>query len=182
MDRNIKNEAWPKIIEGCKQKKKKYQEMLYQRIAPKLFSICLRYASDKQMAEDLLHDTFLKIFQKIDRYQETGSFEAWMKKICIYHALEVLRRKQKGYVKYVEVLPNTIVKKQEAIEKLSLQEIQKIIQKLPHGYRTVFNLYVIDDFTHQEIADTLNISVSTSKTQLRKARLYLQKELLRIEK
>lgn len=182
MSRKKKYEALPEIIQGCKQKKRKYQEMLYQKFAPSLYATCVRYASDSQMAEDILHDAFVKIFEKINQYQDLGSFEAWMKKICIYHALELLRRKQKGYVQFVQEVSNSASIPEDALSKLTENEIQQAIQKLPTGYRTVFNMYVVDGFLHREIAEQLNISESTSKTQLRKAKQYLQKELKHFER
>lgn len=174
-----------KLVRLCKQKSNKAFNKLYDNYAPVLFAICLRYAADKSEAEDILQESFIKIFNNIKRYKSQGSFEGWLKRVTVNTALNYLRtRKRLLYSDEKDKEMNQFIDdKIDAVSQMSENEILNCIQDLPAGYRTIFNMYVIEGYKHAEIAKILNISVNTSRTQLIKARKALQKELerLRIE-
>ncbi len=168
------------LIEGCKRNKRKARNNLYKLYANKLLGICLRYTRNKSEAEDVLHDSFIKIFTKIDQYSAKGSFEAWMKRITTNTAIQHLRDKAKknALISGKEVDEVNIVEEtEEESHQLPAQELMKIIQKLPDGYKMIFNLYVFEKMSHKEIAKLLNISEGTSKSQFYRAKQYLRKEI-----
>jgi RNA polymerase sigma-70 factor (ECF subfamily) len=142
-----------------------------------MFGVCLRYADDRDAAEDILQEGFIKVFRKIESYTGIGSLEGWVRKVMVNTALEAYRRKSR-MVPLVEVerLPHES-EDADALSQLSEAEILKVVQALPHGYRTVFNLYVIDGYSHREIAAELSITEGTSKSQLARARDLLKHQL-----
>lgn len=163
------------LIQGCIEGKALSQREFYDRFARKMMGVCLRYAKDRMEAEDILQEGFIKIFRNIESYKFTGSLEGWVRRIMVNTALEHYR-KNKHIIEFHEVLDS----KQEdennnIISSINALELLKIIQKLPAGYRMIFNLYAIEGYKHEEIADKLNISVSTSKSQYMRAKLQLQK-------
>ncbi|MDH3243176.1 MAG: sigma-70 family RNA polymerase sigma factor [Saprospiraceae bacterium] len=143
--------------------------MLYDRYAPVLFGICRRYIRQNEDAEDVLLETFYKIYSNIGQYGFKGSFEGWMKRIAINESLMFLRKNKNPYLRaelndiFVEGSPNVE-------ELLFEQDVMKLLEQLPVGYRTVFNLYVIEGYKHREIAEQLGISINTSKSQLIQAK------------
>ncbi len=154
------------------------QSKVYQLYADKLFSICLKYSRNYQDAEDTLQDSFLTIFANIKQYKSTGSFEGWLKRITINTALQKYR--EKVPLQLVEdIIENNVDDDTEPIEKtvFNLDILLEFIQKLPDRYRLVFNLYVLDNYTHKEISNLLQISENTSKSNLSRARKNLKKEL-----
>lgn len=166
-----------KIVLLCKKKDRKAQELLYKQFSPILFSVCLRYTDNYEDAQDIFQEGFVLIFNKIDQYNFEGSFEGWMKKIMVNLSLEKYRKK-------VKLLDNDIDQIQEFTDDenseefdFEYDEILTLIQSLPSQYRQVFNLYVIEDYSHQEIADSLHISVGTSKSNLSRARSILKQKL-----
>jgi RNA polymerase sigma-70 factor (ECF subfamily) len=178
------------IIKGCKQGKRKYQDLLYQRYSSLLLGTCMRYIGNKMQAEDILHDAFIKIYVHIKKFNITdnGSFEGWMKRIAVNVSLNFLRDSWKDSIftniddtNISETEPDSDIFETE-YETIDKTALMKIISELPAGYNVVFNLYVFDNYSHQEIAETLGISISTSKTQLLKARKWLQKKLSDIKK
>lgn len=166
------------LIEGCINGNGAYQKLLYDTYVSTMFSICLRYAKDYHQAEDIVQEGFIKVFNKIDQYRYAGSFEGWMKRIFIHTSIEALRKKDRLF----ELLPNDqssqTISDDDILSDLATQDLLKCIQQLPIGYRTVFNLYAIEGFTHQEVGELLNISEGTSKSQLSRARTTLQKIIL----
>lgn len=169
------------IIAGCKEQKREAQKMLYEMYARKMYSICLRYSSDADSAQDLLQDGFMKVFANIGSFQDKGSFEGWLKRIFINLALENLRKK-KSIVQTsddIQNLPDIVddSTEDEQMYKISENELLKMIQGMPHGYSTVFNLYAIEDYSHKEIADMLGISEGTSRSQYVRARQLLQNKV-----
>lgn len=166
------------IIAGCKEQKREAQRMLYERYARKMYSICLRYSSDSDAAQDLLQDGFMKVFAHIGSFQEKGSFEGWLKRIFINLALENLRKKKSIFHSSEEIdnLPDVVDESTEddQMYKISESELLKMVQELPRGYSMVFNMYAIEDFSHKEIADILGISEGTSRSQYVRARQMLQ--------
>jgi len=170
------------IIEGCVAGKRSAQNVLYRKYAAVMMAICMRYAQNRDEAEDILQEAFLKIFQNITSYRKEGSFEGWMKRVMINHALNYYRRNRKmPFLEDISTISET-----EIMEKndepamhapISADRLTTLIQMLPPGYRMVFNMYVFEEYSHKEISAELNISENTSKTQLLKARRMLQKKL-----
>ena len=162
------------LIKNCQQYKKKSQFELVKRYSAMLMAVSRRYVHDESIAKDILQESFIRIFTNIDNYQPTGSFEAWMRKITIRCALYWLKKNNfQNEMVTVDELEN----KTTAPEVFSLfrqEEIFNMIQELPLGFRTVFNLVVIEGFSHKEVAELLNISESTSRSQLARARKILQ--------
>lgn len=143
------------------------QKWLYERYSPLFFSVCKRYLSSREDAEEALVSGFYKIFSQIDAYNGTGSFEGWMRRVVVNEALMLLRKKQPLSFPGDEFL--SLHEQQDGFSveaAMSAAEILEWLAKLPNGYRTVFNLYVLEGYKHQEIADMLGISINTSKSQL----------------
>ena len=163
------------LIKKCKKRDLKSQSEIYHLFAGKLFSLCLKYSKTHQEAEDNLHEAFITIFNKIDQYKFKGSFEGWMKRITINTALQTYR--QKNILNLVEYDYPDEVEVEVDEEELSLDYLLKIIQELPERYRMVFNLYVLDGFSHREIASMLSIAEGTSKSNLSRARLILKDKI-----
>ena len=162
------------LIEGCIRGDRKMQYALYERFASKMYGVCLRYAANAEEAEDILQEGFVKVFRKISSYRGDGSFEGWIRRIFVNTAIEHFRKK--SYLQPIsEQEENTIEGKYiSVLDKLAEKDIIKLIQQLSPGYRTVFNMYVIEGYTHKQIAESLNISEGTSKSQLSRAKLILQ--------
>jgi RNA polymerase sigma-70 factor (ECF subfamily) len=170
------------LIAGCVNGDRKMQEELYRLFSPKMFSICMRYCSNYQEAEDLLQEGFIKVFGNISRFRKEGSFEGWMKRIFINTAIEGFRKNHfLNNTLEVEVMKNDIIQEDD-FHQLSAADLLRMVQALSPGYRTVFNMYAIEGFNHQEIANMLGISIGTSKSQLARARYILQKMVLSSQK
>ena len=170
------------ILQGCIEGKRNAQYELYRKFASTMLGVCLRYAQSREEAEDILQEGFLKVFQKIASFRQEGSLEGWIKRIMINHALNRFRknRKQPFYEDIEEINETEIIDTNETAaisETYPTEVLLSMIQSLPQGYRVVFNMYVFEDFSHKDIAESLNISENTSKTQLMKARRLLQKKL-----
>ncbi len=168
---------WTVLLEGCLIGESIAQKQLYQRYAPKMFGLCLRYSENFQIAEDVLQEGFIKVFYKLDEFRHEGSFEGWLKRIFINTAIEYNRKEKKHrHLIIEEDLEMSL--SYSAIEHLIKDDLINMIQQLPKGYRQIFNLYVIDGFNHIEISALLSISVGTSKSQLARARQALKKQIL----
>ncbi len=168
------------LIKGCLKRDPKSQRALYEKFAGKMYAICLRYIKDETAAEDVLVKGFTKIFEKIAQYKGEGSFEGWIRKIMVNESLQY-NRKNKNIHLNVHIETAHHVMNFEVIEsQIAAEDLLKIIGQLPDGYRTTFNLYAIEGYSHQEIADMLNISVNTSKSQLSRARAMLRKAIMDI--
>lgn len=162
------------LIEGCIRGDRKLQYELYQRYAPKMYGVCLRYAGNAEEAEDILQEGFIKIFNKIGSYRGEGSFEGWIRRIFVNTAIEHFRKKT--YLQPItETEENTVEGKYlSVLDSLAEKDIIQLVQQLSPGYRTVFNMYVVEGYTHKQIAEVLGISEGTSKSQLSRAKLILQ--------
>jgi RNA polymerase sigma factor (sigma-70 family) len=162
------------LIRGCINGDRRMQEALYNRFSPRMYAVCLRYAGNAEEAEDILQEGFIKIFKKLDTFRSEGSFEGWIRRIFVNTAIEHFRRKR--YLQTVsEKEENTIEGKDiSVLDKMAAKDIMALIKELSPGYRTVFNMYVVEGYTHKEIADMLNISEGTSKSQLSRAKVILQ--------
>lgn len=165
------------LIKGSIAGDRRMQETLYQRFAPKMYAVCLRYANNTDDAQDLLQEGFIKVFRNLDKFRYEGSFEGWMRRVFVNTAIEQFRKK---------VHLNTISEKEErviedeswnALDRLAEKDIIELVQGLSPGYRTVFNMYVIEGYTHREIGELLGISEGTSKSQLARAKAILQKKV-----
>jgi RNA polymerase sigma factor (sigma-70 family) len=162
------------LLEGCRRGDRKMQHELYNRFAPKMYGVCLRYASNAEEAEDILQEGFIKIFNKINSYRGEGSFEGWIRRIFVNTAIEHFRKKI--YLQPIsETEENTVEGKYlSVLDSLAEKDIIQLVQQLSPGYRTVFNMYVVEGYTHKQIAEMLGISEGTSKSQLSRAKLILQ--------
>ena len=160
------------LIIECKKQNPKAQEALYRKYSGVLFGICLKYSPNKAEAEDNLQDAFLTIFKRIDQYQGKGSFEGWIKRIVVNTALQKYRKKKVFDISNEQQIEDTHVEVENTA--VPLDYLLGIIQELPDRYRLVFNLYVLDGYTHKEIAEMLGISDGTSKSNLARARMILK--------
>lgn len=154
------------LIEGCKSNNRLAQKVLYERFSAKMFGVCRRYVKTIENTEEVLMMAFCKIFKKIDSFSGKGSFEGWIRRIMVNEALMFLRKKYR-FNEHADVTEIPVKAVEVSIEdELAAQDILKLLEQLPVGYRTVFNLYVIEGFKHREIAEQLGISINTSKSQL----------------
>ncbi|CAG5078094.1 RNA polymerase sigma factor [Parvicella tangerina] len=164
-------------IKGCKQNDKKCQKKVYEMLFSPMLGVCMRYAQDRQDATDILQDGFIKVFEKIGLYDDNGSFEGWVRRIIVNTAIDAIRKRKNELLTddtsvyqpksgYYESQGT----EEAAYKGLKVGDVVDAMQELSPMYRTVFNLYVMDGLTHQEIADELDISVGTSKSNLSKAR------------
>ena len=166
------------FIERCLDNDSKCQGELYKHFAPKMFGICLRYAKNQMEAEDVLQDGFIKVFRYLKDYRCEGSLEGWIRRTMVNTAINYYKKKIK-YQKDISLDQTEPINMNEesVIDKLSALELLELIRQLPDGYRMVFNLNVIEGYTHKEIGEMLNISENTSKSQLSRARSVLQEKL-----
>lgn len=166
------------LLRGCIQGDRNAQQALYQKFAPLIYAICIRYMGPTDEAKDMLQDTMVKFFQKAGDFRFQGSLEGWVKRIAVNTCLDQLKRNK---VKFTVALDDAygLSGDVNTSQPLETKDLMKLLTTLPAGYRTVFNLYVIEGFSHAEIAGMLVISENTSKSQLFKARKWLQAKLER---
>lgn len=167
------------LIAGCKRGDQNARKELYEQYAPAMLSVCMRYVNDRETARDLLQDGFIKVFTKFDTYAEIGSLGGWLRRVFVTTALEHLRHNDalKFSVSVDEYNDLNQKTNATAIDKLSADELMNCIAQLPNGYRTVFNLFALEGYSHKEIAEMLNIKESTSRSQFIRAREVLQKNV-----
>ncbi len=163
------------LIQKCKKRDRKSQSEIYHLFAGKLFALCLKYSKTYEEAEDNLQEAFITIFKKINQFQYKGSFEGWMKRIVINTALQTYRKKNVLNLVEENYPDEVVVEINE--DEITLKFLLKIIQELPERYRMVFNLYVLDGYSHKEIASLLGIAEGTSKSNLSRARLILKEKV-----
>ena len=161
------------IIQGCRKQNRQAQQALYDKYSPKMFGVCKRYVKNYQDAEDVLVDGLFKAMTKIDMFKGEGSFEGWIRRIVVNEALMHLR-KNHNFKLTVEISNIEIKSIMTVEDELMAQDIINLMDKLPVGYRTVFNLYVLEGYKHREIAEQLGISINTSKSQLILAKKRMQ--------
>lgn len=165
------------IIYKCREGNGKAQTELYRLFSPKMYGICLRYTKDKANAEDILQEGFVRVFTKIKQFEFKGSFEGWMRRIMVNTALERFRKNDRLYpVEDMNAYESTEYS-EETLSSISADELMKMIQSLPPRYRMVFNLYAIEGYTHIEIGEMMSITEGTSKSNLSRARMILQKKV-----
>jgi RNA polymerase sigma factor (sigma-70 family) len=173
LERNL-NISEIDLIHGCREGNRRMQEELYRRFSPRMYAVCLRYAGNAEEAEDILQEGFIKIFKKLDSFRSEGSFEGWVRRIFVNTAIEHFRRKR-YLLPVTEKEENTVEGKYiSVLDELAEKDILALVTELSPGYRTVFNMYVVEGYTHKEIADMLGISEGTSKSQLSRAKVILQ--------
>jgi RNA polymerase sigma factor (sigma-70 family) len=162
------------LIDGCLQGDRKLQKELYERFAPKMYGVCLRYAGAAEEAEDILQEGFVKVFNKIGSFRREGSFEGWIRRIIVNTAIEHFRRKT--YMAPVTEREEETMESDylSVLDSLAEKDIIGLVQQLSPGYRSVFNMYVIEGYTHRQISELLGISEGTSKSQLSRAKAILQ--------
>ncbi len=153
------------LIESCRRKDRKAQKALYDHYAPMMLGVCRRYVKTREDAEDVLLEAFFKVFSNLQQFKGEGSFEGWIRRIVINESLMFLRKTHNLHIR-VELQPTDIKTSTTVVDKLAAQDIIHLLNQLPTGYRTIFNLYVIEGYKHREIADLVGISINTSKSQL----------------
>lgn len=166
------------LIKGCIAGDRRMQEELYRRFAPKMYAVCLRYANNADDAQDLLQEGFIKVYRNLHRFRGEGSFEGWIRRVFVNTSIEHFRKKSAHLSSVSEKEEATIEDTDiTALDTLAEKDIVSIIQELSPGYRTVFNLYVVEGYSHKEIGEMLGISEGTSKSQLARAKAILQKRI-----
>lgn len=163
------------LIHECTTDNTKAKEQLYRLLAPKLFAVCLKYSRSYEEAQDNLQEGFLLLFDKIHQFKHKGSFEGWAKRVVINYILQQYRS-QSIFEIVSENFPEEVEVESEE-ENITLDFLTRIIQELPDRYRLVFNLYVMDDYSHKEIAEMLNINIGTSKSNLARAKAILKEKI-----
>lgn len=162
------------LLDQCLENQPNAQKQLFEILAPGMYSICLRYAKNEDEAKDILQESFIKMFNNLSRFEKKGSFEGWVKRIFINTSIEFYRKNQREQmVNSLEDVPERPIESQ-TLSMLKTSDLMKLVNSLPKGYKTVFNLFAIEGYSHEEIAEMLGVSVNTSKSQLHKARLCLQ--------
>ncbi len=170
------------LIKGCIEQNPQTQRMLFELYAGKFMTVCLRYAIDSMEAEDMLQEGFVRIFNNLHQFKFEGSFEGWMRRIVVNVCLKHLQRRKIQF-KEIDIENNNEPQLSPyAYSNLGADELMKLINQLPEGYKAVFNLNVIEGYSHDEIAELLGIQASTSRSQLVKARRLLQEQIIKLEK
>ena len=170
-----------KIIEQCLKNDKVSQKKLYDSLASKMYAVCLRYASKRVSADDILQEAFIKVFKYLPTFNFSGSFEGWVRRIVVNTALDQIKKYAEPFGDIDEASSDeTLISVNDAIAQLSSQELFALIQSLPEGKRMIFNLYAFEGYSLKEIAQLLGISVMTSKGQYSKAKKMLQEKIMKI--
>ena len=170
------------LIRSCIRGDRAAQKVIYDRLAPRMFPVCIRYIGDRTAAEDVLQDGFITLFEKLDSYKGEGSFEGWARRIFVTTALMALRKKDALKMSdELDVARGMKADSVSQVQNIGYKELMSLIMSLPPGFRTVFNLYSIEGYSHKEIGDMLGISETTSRTQLSRARIWLQKKIKELE-
>lgn len=170
------------LLKECIAGQPKAQQRLYDLYAPKMYAICYRYAVDGYMAEEMMQEGFIKIYQSLSKFEQKGSFDGWMHRIMVNASLEFLRKDKKRHQQLS--IDKQQLEQQDSsntLDGMSVKEIISAIRSLPDGYREVINLYIIDGYNHKEIASMLEISEDNSKQRLKRGRAILQKKLLAMQ-
>jgi RNA polymerase sigma factor (sigma-70 family) len=174
-------ESIQRMVDGCVQGDQKSQHELYQLYYSKMMGVCYRYANDPEEAKDILHDGFLKVYANISKYNYKGSLEGWVRRIVVNTAIDHFRKFKNIFSMSESNIESEMIQSHhtdyDANAQMNEQELLKAINNLSPAYKLVFNLYAIEGYSHKEIAEKLSINIGTSKSNLAKARMNLQKEL-----
>ncbi len=164
------------LIAGCINGQRKAQEMLYKQFASRVMGVCVRYANERNDAADILQEVFISIFDKIHQVTSPEALRSWIRRVAVNTAINHFNKNKKSSLLLsTDDVPEDLVQtREEALSNLSNEELLNLISKLPDGYRMVFNLYVIEGYTHEEIGEQLGISEGTSKSQLARAKAHLK--------
>jgi RNA polymerase sigma factor (sigma-70 family) len=173
-----KDQEW---IEGCKKGDSTAQRKVFDHFSSKMYAVCCRYVKDRMNAEDVLVTAFTKVFDRISQFKSEGSFEGWIRRIVVNESLTWLRQHKFMQVETDIEAADFEPDYQMLEDHLQAEDLLKLIDGLPAGYKVVFNLYAIEGYSHKEIADQLGINENTSKSQLSRARVYLQKQLAQLQ-
>ncbi|HMM10704.1 MAG TPA: RNA polymerase sigma factor [Bacteroidales bacterium] len=166
------------LIKDCLKGDVKAQKRFYDTFAPRMYGVCLRYANDADTAKDYLQEAFIRVFNHLGQYRFEGSLEGWVRRVVVNTALEKLRKNDVlRNTTEIEVIKGMTSQQATPVDQISERELLKLIQSLPPGFRTVFNLFAIEGYSHQEIGNMLNISEGTSKSQYARARQWLMMRL-----
>ncbi len=175
------------IIKGCIKQDRNCQKALYEMFYGKMMGVCLRYAKDRDHAQDVLQDAFMKVFDKIKNFNSTGSFEGWVRRIMVNTAIDALRKNKQEYsiVSTVHAQkrnedPEEETSDDDILNHVTKEDVLNAVHKLSPAYRAVFNLYVVEEYSHKEIAEMLGISEGTSKSNFAKAKYNLKKLLIHL--
>lgn len=169
------------LIKECVKGNAKAQRFLFDKFAPKMLTVCIRYAKNKSDAEDVLQDAFIKVFNKINEFKNEGSLEGWIRRIMVNTSLDQIRKNIKfSNDTDLEAVSYKLENNDFTFENLVSEDLLKLINSMPNGYRVVFNMFAIEGYSHQEIASTLGVTENTSKSQYLRARNFLKKELEKI--
>jgi RNA polymerase sigma-70 factor (ECF subfamily) len=178
------------ILKGCLKNDRASQKILYETFYSKMLGVCVRYSKNIDEAKDILHEGFLKVFISLKSFNHKGSFEGWVRRIIVNTAIDHLRKNKQNYLIVSTVHANELasmvtvdeINEDDLLVHINQEEILKAVQELTPAYRTIFNLYIIEEYTHKEIAELLEISEGTSKSNLSKAKFNLKKNLMHLIK
>ncbi len=170
------------LVARCKEGERKAQEILYKLLASKMLGVCMRYATDRAEAEDMLQNGFVNVFRKLADYRNEGAFEGWVRRIMVHSAIEYHRKYHRS-VQLMEVTDSGYEPSVNAaaIATLSAKDLMGFIQELPYNYKMVFNLYAIEGYSHREISEMVGITEGASKSQLSRARAILREMVIKME-
>jgi RNA polymerase sigma factor (sigma-70 family) len=167
------------LISGCRENNRMIQEMLYRRYAKAMYNLCLIYESDRDNAKDILQEAFIKIFRNIDSFDRKGSLKGWMKKIVTNTAIDHYRKNyNEAQFIPIENIIHPFSNEEPVASILNTKDIVSQVNRLPNGARMIFQLYAIEGYSHKEIAELLNISEGTSKSQINRAKQLLQQRIV----
>lgn len=173
--------SYEQIINDCLKGKARAQRELFDLLSPKMMTVCLRYMGNAPEAEDVFQMAFVKVFKNLKDFQKDGSFEGWVRRIFVNSCLDQIRKNKKTkFDVSVDDVSYKLEHDDYIVESLIAEDLMKLVNEMPDGYRTVFNLFAIEGYSHKEIADTLGITESTSKSQYKRARGYLMNSLEKI--
>lgn len=176
------NKSIQKVIDGCLKNDRASQKSLYKVLSPYVYPICMRYGSNQEEAADMMQEGFIKLFRNLGKYEFTGSFKGWCGRVFTNNCIDFIRKKPKLYIVSDENIKEDVSFDISALEKMKVEDLLSVIQTLPTGYRTVFNLFIIEGYGHKEIADILDISEGTSKSQLNRAKKIIQNKIQLLNK
>ena len=166
------------LIESCKKGDRAAQKIMYDRLASRMLPVCMRYIGDRAMAEDILQDGFVTLFTRLESYKGEGSFEGWARRIFVTTALMSLRKKDALKMSEdLEAARNIKSESSTQVENIGYKELMELVMGLPVGFRTIFNMYAVEGYSHKEIAGILGINEVTSRSQFSRARAILQKKI-----
>jgi len=167
------NRMW----EGCLQNDRKQQEALYRALAPKMLAVCMRYANDKDEAQDILQEGFIKMFNNVHKYRGDGNLEGWIRRIMVHTAISRYRKLKPMVLVEDMAEEGAMSSASQNANNLEVNDLMKLIQQLPQAYRSVFNMYAVEGYSHQEIGNKLGITELLSRTTLYRARNILKEKL-----